>query len=120
MPGLATSWEVDPADKQKWTFKLRAGVTFHDGCPWNAESAIWNFKRVRDAKSPQFNTRHVGMIGYTTVSVAGVDKIDDLTIAIHAKSPNALFPQEMATYYMISNCAVEKDNYNWDALIPSP
>ena len=120
MPGLATSWDIDPNDKQKWIYKLRQGVTFHDGCPWNADSALWNFKRVMDPKSPQFNTRHVGMIGYTTVNVASVDKVDDYTIAIHTKTPNALFPYEMAMYYMISNCAVEKDNYNWDAYYKHP
>src|ERR1035437_1954517 len=31
IPGLATEWAVDDADKKKWTFKLRPGVTFHDG-----------------------------------------------------------------------------------------
>ncbi len=25
VPGLATSWTVDPADKTRWTFKLRPG-----------------------------------------------------------------------------------------------
>src|SRR5882762_5198533 len=29
IPGLATEWAVDEADKKKWTFKLRPGVTFH-------------------------------------------------------------------------------------------
>src|ERR1700730_13204708 len=33
IPGLATEWKVDDADKKKWTFKLRPGVTFHDGSP---------------------------------------------------------------------------------------
>src|SRR5437764_4223105 len=35
IPGLATEWKVDDADKTKWTFKLRPGVTFHDGSPLN-------------------------------------------------------------------------------------
>src|SRR5271155_3801684 len=33
IPGLATEWAVDATDKTKWTFKLRPGVTFHDGSP---------------------------------------------------------------------------------------
>src|ERR1041384_4152478 len=28
VPGLATSWEVDEADKTKWRFRLREGVKF--------------------------------------------------------------------------------------------
>src|SRR5450759_5917495 len=31
IPGLATEWKVDDDDKQKWTFKLSAGVTFSHG-----------------------------------------------------------------------------------------
>ena len=31
IPGLATAWAVDEADKTKWRFKLRPGVRFHDG-----------------------------------------------------------------------------------------
>ena len=33
IPGLATEWKVDDADKTKWTFKLRPGVTFHAARP---------------------------------------------------------------------------------------
>src|SRR6516165_11926773 len=33
VPGLATSYGVDPADpaKTRWIFKIREGVKFHDG-----------------------------------------------------------------------------------------
>jgi peptide/nickel transport system substrate-binding protein len=120
MPGLATSWNVDPANEKRWIFKLRKGVTYHDGCPWNADSALWNFKRVMDPKAPQYNSRHVGMIGYTTVNVASVDKIDDYTIAINTKTPNSLFPYEMAMYFMISNCAVEKAGNNYSVYDKHP
>src|ERR1700687_1168522 len=42
IPGLATEWAVDDADKKKWTFKLRPGVTFHDGSPFNADGVVWD------------------------------------------------------------------------------
>ena len=42
IPGLATEWKVDDADKKKWTFKLRPGVSFHDGSPFTADAVIWN------------------------------------------------------------------------------
>src|SRR5260370_31504548 len=38
LPGLATESKVEDADKKKWTFKLRPGVTFHDGSPFNADA----------------------------------------------------------------------------------
>ena len=40
-PHLAESWESSP-DGMSWTFKLREGVTFHNGEPFNAETiARW-------------------------------------------------------------------------------
>ena len=50
-PDLATSWSISP-DGLVWTFKLRKGVTFHDGTPWNAEAAKFNFDRWADEKNP--------------------------------------------------------------------
>jgi ABC-type transport system substrate-binding protein len=35
VPELAVSWEAD-ATAQRWTFKLREGVTFHDGKPFTS------------------------------------------------------------------------------------
>jgi peptide/nickel transport system substrate-binding protein len=43
-PGLAESWTPDAAGTT-WTFKLRTGVKFHDGTPFNAEAVCYNFNR---------------------------------------------------------------------------
>lgn len=39
-PGLADSWESN-ADFSVWTFKIRDGVTWHDGTPFTAQDAKW-------------------------------------------------------------------------------
>ncbi|MFC8846493.1 MULTISPECIES: ABC transporter substrate-binding protein [unclassified Micromonospora] len=47
--GLAESWENDPTGKI-WTFKLRQGVKFHDGTPFNAAAVCFNFDRWYNMK----------------------------------------------------------------------
>ena len=44
-PGLAESWTRN-TDLTELTQKLRAGVTFHDGTPFNAEAVKKNFDRM--------------------------------------------------------------------------
>src|SRR5438094_215011 len=61
IPGLATEWKVDDADKTKWTFKLRPGVTFHDGSPFNADAVVWNVEKVLKQDAPQFDASQVGV-----------------------------------------------------------
>jgi peptide/nickel transport system substrate-binding protein len=51
VPGLAESWEVAP-DAKSITFKLREGVEFHDGTPFNAEAVCFNFDRWYNFTGP--------------------------------------------------------------------
>ena len=41
VPGLAEDWDVSE-DGLVWTFKIREGVTFHDGTPCTAEDVAWS------------------------------------------------------------------------------
>ncbi|MDF2233638.1 ABC transporter substrate-binding protein [Albimonas sp. CAU 1670] len=46
-PGLAESWEF--TDPQTLVFKLREGVSFHDGTPFDAAAVVFNLERNRSA-----------------------------------------------------------------------
>ena len=50
-PGLAESYEVND-DLTEWTFKLRDGVTFHDGSSLDAADVIASYEAQWDAASP--------------------------------------------------------------------
>lgn len=49
-PKLAESWEISP-DGKTYTFKLREGVKFSDGTPFNAENAVKNFDTIFSAEN---------------------------------------------------------------------
>src|SRR4051812_32661979 len=44
MPGLALSWT--PVADDVWIFKLRPGVTFHDGSPFTAGDVAFSLARA--------------------------------------------------------------------------
>jgi len=48
IPRLATSWKQ--VDNLTWQFKLREGVAFHDGTPFNAETAAKSINRALTTK----------------------------------------------------------------------
>ncbi len=54
-PGLAVSWSVDAETQLIWTFRLRPGVAFHDGTPFNAETVLFNLDKLARKDSPQFD-----------------------------------------------------------------
>jgi peptide/nickel transport system substrate-binding protein len=89
-PDLATSWSTSP-DGLVWTFKLRRGVKFQDGSPWNAEAAKFNIDRWADAKNP-YHQAGVDFINWTNF-LADVFKearvVNPETLQIVLKVPNA-------------------------------
>src|SRR6266567_1823135 len=106
-PGLATKWSIDPANNKRWIFELRKGVKFHDGCDWNADVALWNIDRLINDKAPAFHPVHYARQRARSNSIDRIEKVDDATIAIYTKTPESLFPYNMAYWMVISKCAVE-------------
>ena len=48
-PSLALAWDSDKEGKV-WTFRLRQGVKFHDGTPFDADAVIFTFERQMEEK----------------------------------------------------------------------
>ena len=79
IPGLATSWAVDAKDKTRWLFKLRPGVKFHDGSELNADSVVWNVRKVLDKDVVHFDASQVGVTASRMPTLRTARKIDNLT-----------------------------------------
>jgi peptide/nickel transport system substrate-binding protein len=114
VPGLATEWKVDPADKTKWRFALRPGVKFHDGSDFNADAVIWNLDKVLNDKAPQFDKRQSAQVKTRLPSVASYAKIDDSTIEITTKAVDSFFPYQMLWFLVSSPAQYEKLGKDWD------
>jgi peptide/nickel transport system substrate-binding protein len=89
-PDLATDWSVS-ADGLVWTFKLRRGVTFHDGTPWNADAAKFNFDRWADEQNPYHLVQgydYTYWRGFLADSFREARVADPYTLQIVLKQPN--------------------------------
>ncbi len=102
--GLATEWKVDEADKKKWTFKLRPGVTFHDGSPFNADAVVWNVEKVLKQDAPQ----QVGVTASRMPTLASARKIDDMTVELTTKEPDSFLPINLTNLFMASPAKWQK------------
>ena len=102
IPGLATEWKVEDADKTKWTFKLRPGVTFHDGSPFNADAVVWNVEKVLKQDAPHFDASQVGVTASRMPTLVSAKKIDDMTVELTTKEPDSFLPINLTNLYMAS------------------
>lgn len=83
-PALAESAEVS-ADKKTWTFRLRGGVTFHDGSILNADDVIHNVRAWANPSSWASSS------GGSEIDPQKIDKVDDRTVRIGLTGPHARF-----------------------------
>ncbi len=120
VPGLATSWTIDAADKTKWTFKLRDGVKFHDGSTFTADAVVWNFDKLLKQDAPQFDQRQSAQGRSRIPAVATYRAVDPLTLEIITKVPDATLPYQLAWIMMSSPANWEKLGKSWEAVAKTP
>jgi peptide/nickel transport system substrate-binding protein len=98
-PALATEWSQPQPDV--WRFKLRQGVTFHDGTPFNADDVVFSYER---AANPGSN------LTGTVATIKEVKKVDDYTVDIVTKGPDPILAEEITFWYIMSKVWCEKHN----------
>jgi peptide/nickel transport system substrate-binding protein len=107
-PGLALSWDPS-ADGKTITFKLRKGVTFHDGTPFNAQAVKANIDNLIPPKANIID------------GIASVDVVDDYTVKLNLPSYNNLIIYHFAVNpltYLYSPEALKKNGADWATTHP--
>lgn len=93
IPGLAESWTISD-DARTYTFKLRQGVKFHDGTPFNAQAVKENFDRIVDPATK--SQKAINLMG----TYKGCEVVDEYTVKVHFDTPNVSFLNSVAQVYL--------------------
>ena len=87
-PDLAESWKGS-ADATEFTFRLREGVTFHDGTPATSSDVVATYEAILNPDIPSSAFSVLNMID-------SVEAVDDLTVKFSLSIPFADFPTSTA------------------------
>jgi peptide/nickel transport system substrate-binding protein len=87
---LAESWQPSP-DYRVWTFKLRQGVKWQNVPPLNGRELV-----AADVKYCYEQYAKEGVQAFTFQEIEAMETPDKHTLRIHLKTPNTLFPQNVA------------------------
>jgi peptide/nickel transport system substrate-binding protein len=115
-PGLAESWEVSD-DGLTYTFKLKEGVSFHDGTPFNAGAVQFTFDRVVEGRKlseagEEVDPETVIVPGQGFNQIDAYDHaeiVDDFTIKLILSRPFGPFLSGLNGYLGIVSPTAVKD-----------
>ena len=107
IPALAEEVPEPEDDGRAYTFKLRQGVTFHDGEPFNADAVVFNFDRWKNtdnqyhkgggSQTSDFSYYSSMFGGFDDESVIeSVEAVDDSTVKFTLKQPQGPFIKNIA------------------------
>src|SRR5271169_3169290 len=83
-PALAISWTASP-DKRRYTLKLRRGIKFSDGHPFDADDVVFSFQLYLDEKVHSVQRDLL----VTDGKPIGVSKLDQYTVQFELPRPYA-------------------------------
>ena len=92
VPELAESWRL--LNDTTWQLKLRRGVVFHNGEPFNAEAVRFTFERVLDPDQKSPNRANVG-------EIARMDVVDEYTVNLITSRPYAPLLNRLIDFPMV-------------------
>jgi len=84
------------ADGLTYTFKLREGVTFHDGTAFSADDVKYSWDRAIEMDLPEGNA------GALADVIASSEVVDDMTFSVTLNDPSASFLNSVVTAMVAS------------------
>jgi peptide/nickel transport system substrate-binding protein len=87
VPSLAESWSQ--VDDTTWEFKLRQGVSFTNGEPFNADAVVKALNYIKNSPTPPR--------GITADTFTEIEAVDENTVRIHTASFDALVPNRLTS-----------------------
>ncbi len=94
VPGLATAWKQ--LDETTYEFKLRSGVKFHDGSPFDASDVKYTFDTITDPSTGSGT-------GWILSSIASTEVKDALTVQIRTHEPDGMLLSRLTMFGLISS-----------------
>ena len=91
-PALADSVTQDAPDK--WTIKLKSGITFHDGKTLSADDVVYSLQRILTGAEGLF-----GKAGLASIDPNNITKKDNLTLTLNLKQPDSTIGDQLGQYY---------------------
>ncbi len=98
-PALAESWGLT-SDPLVWEFRLRRGVTFHDGTPFTAADVQFSIKRAQQPNAG---------VSELLADVADVTVVDSHLVRIRTKGPTPLLASNLTHVLIMSKSWAEKN-----------
>jgi peptide/nickel transport system substrate-binding protein len=95
---LAESWQFQG---NKWVFKLRGGVKFHNGAPLTSKDVAFSIERMRDEKGGSLQAPNFK-------DVTEVQTPDDQTVVFVTKQPLVTFLDRLENRFILSKVAGDK------------
>ena len=100
---LAESWQFQG---NKWVFKLRKGVKFHNGATLTSKDVAFSIEKMRDEKGGSLQAPNFK-------DVTEIQTPDDQTVIFVTKQPFAVFLDRLENRFIVSKEAVEKSGDPW-------
>ena len=98
VPRLAASLPV-LIDETTWELKLRRGISFHNGAPFNAAAAKYSIERI------VFDDEVDSDLRSQVDKISGVEVVDDYTIRISTNGPDPVLTARLYMVQMVEPAA---------------